>query len=256
MRSANDENMGEISATKGRIHSIYTGGMVDGPGIRTVVFFAGCNLRCKYCHNPDTWSTQDGYVMTAAEVLTEVLKYKSYYKHSGGGVTLSGGDPLLQFNFLDAVLQTCRENNIHTVLDTSGCTSESTARKILTNTDLVLLDIKSFNPEAYLNLTKQPLEKTLNFLKISAEMNVPVRVRYVLVPNYTDNQDEIEALANYLQDFKNIEKIEVLPFHKKGEYKWAELGLKYELAEVQPPSTEETARVQACLARVKLPQNK
>ena len=212
--------------------------MVDGPGIRTVVFFAGCNLRCKYCHNPDTWNVNQGEKMTADGVVNEVLKYSSYYKFSGGGVTISGGEPLMQPGLLQAVLEGCKKNGIHTAIDTSGCCKPDIAKKILPLVDLLMLDFKCFNPEKYLDLTGQELSKTLAFLDEASLQKTPTWVRYVLVPGFTDDLGEIKQLSDYLKAFDNIQKVEVLPFHKSGEYKWADLNLKYELHDIMPPSPE------------------
>ena len=222
----------------GHIHSIFSGGMVDGPGIRTVVFFAGCNLRCKYCHNPDTWNVSQGEKMTANDIIDEVLKYSSYYKFSGGGITISGGEPLMQPDLLHAVLEGCKKNGMHTAIDTSGCCKPETAKKILPVVDLLMLDIKSFNQEKYLDLTGQELSKTLAFLEEAKLQKTTTWVRYVLVPGFTDDLDEIRQLSGYLRAFDNIQKVEVLPFHKSGEYKWADLNLKYELNDTMPPSPE------------------
>ena len=211
---------------------------MDGPGIRTVVFFAGCNLRCKYCHNPDTWKMNQGEKMTADDVVNEVLKYGSFYRFSGGGVTVSGGEPLMQPAFLQAVFEGCKKNGVHTAIDTSGCCNADVAKKILPLVDLLMLDIKSFNREKYLDLTGQELSKTLAFLEEANNQKTPTWVRYVLVPGFTDNMGEIKQLSDYLCAFDNIQKIEVLPFHKSGEYKWADLNLKYELHDTVPPSPE------------------
>jgi len=229
---------------RGYIHSIYTGGMVDGPGIRTVVFVAGCSLRCLYCHNPDTWYRMRGNKKTVAEILAEVQKYSSYYKFSGGGITLSGGEPSDQPYFSTELLKACRENGIHTVLDTSGCASVEIATEILPNVDLLLLDFKAFEPKNYLRLTGQKIDRPILTLKRAADLNVPVWVRLVLVPGITDNFDELRKMADFLSEFTNIEKIDVLPFHKHGEYKWDELGYEYALADISPPSEELVAQVQ------------
>ena len=222
----------------GRIHSIFSGGMVDGPGIRTVVFFAGCNLRCKYCHNPDTWNINRGEKMTVDEVVEEAAKYKNFYRFSGGGITVSGGEPLMQPDFLQGVLEGCKKNRIHTVLDTSGCGDVHAAKKVLPFVDLLMLDIKCFDREKYFDLTKQELAKTLAFLDEANLHRTPTWVRYVVVPGYTDDLDEMRALSDYLRPFENIRKIEVLPFHKNGEYKWQDLKLNYELHDTQPPDAE------------------
>ena len=231
--------MGYDLNTKGRVHSFFTGGMVDGPGIRTVVFLAGCNLRCKYCHNPDTWQVLRGDEMSVGEVLDEVLKYKSYYKFSGGGVTVSGGEPMLQARFLTEILAACRDHGIHTTLDTSGSASRENAEKILAHTSLLLLDIKTINPEVYFELTKVPLDKTIGVLDAAKELGVPTWIRFVLVPGITDNKEDIKNLSKFLRQYNNVTNIEVLPFHKDGEYKWQDLKIPYELSETEPPTPAE-----------------
>ena len=239
--------MGYDLGNKGRVHSFFTGGMVDGPGIRSVVFLAGCNLRCKYCHNPDTWQMLRGDEMTVGEVLDEVLKYKSYYKFSGGGVTLSGGEPMLQARYLTDILAACRDHGIHTTLDTSGSASRADAEKILAHTSLLLLDIKTINPELYFELTKVSLEKTIGVLDVAKEMDVPTWIRFVLVPGITDDREDIKNLAEFLRGYDNVTNIEVLPFHKNGEYKWQDLKIPYELNETEPPSMTEVREVEDLL---------
>ena len=174
--------------------------------------------------------------------MEEVLKYRSFYKFSGGGVTFSGGEPLLQPKFLAAALQVCRANGIHTTVDTSGYANPKDAREVLQHTDLLLLDIKSYNPQVYKKVTGVDIDKTLEFLRISQEIRVPVWIRYVLVPGLTDDFDDMRNLAEFLRGFDNIEKIEVLPFHKQGEYKWKTHNVPYELADTPPPSAELLAK--------------
>ncbi|MCL2400447.1 MAG: pyruvate formate-lyase-activating protein [Defluviitaleaceae bacterium] len=223
---------------EGYIHSIDTGGMVDGPGIRYVIFLSGCHLRCKYCHNPDTWKLKDGKPVTVEEAIKDVKKYSSYLKFSGGGVTITGGDPFVQSEFLIDLLAACKSYGIHTTVDTSGYAKREVAERALQYTDLLLLDIKSFNPDTFKNLTGVPINRTLEVLELSRDLKVPVWMRFVLVPGYTDNMDDIKKMADHLKLFDNVKKIDVLPFHKLGEYKWANLGIPYELADVQPPSKE------------------
>jgi pyruvate formate lyase activating enzyme len=222
----------------GYVHSFYNGGMVDGPGIRSVVFLSGCPLRCKYCHNPDSWKKTSGNLMTVEEVLGEILKYKSYYSLSGGGVTISGGEPFNQPEFSREVLKACKEYGIHTAIDTSGYVKPETAADVLRYTDLMLLDIKSFNAEAYKNITGVELYKTLDVLRLSCDINLETWVRYVLVPGLTDNMDEIKSLAEFLRGFGNVKKVDVLPFHKEGEFKWESHNIPYELADTPIPSLE------------------
>ena len=241
--------MGYDLDLKGRVHSFFAGGMVDGPGIRSVVFLAGCNLRCKYCHNPDTWKVTGGNEMTVGEVLEEVQKYKSYYMFSGGGVTVSGGEPMLQTRFLTDVLAACRAHNIHTALDTSGYSTRENAQTILAHTDLLLLDIKTINPDVYHELTKVPLDKTIGVLDAAKEMNIPTWIRFVLVPDITDNKEDIKALAQFLKSYDNITNIEVLPFHKDGEYKWQDMKIPYELSKTRQPTQAEVQEVREILLR-------
>jgi len=222
----------------GYIHSIFSGGMADGPGIRCVIFLSGCPLRCLYCHNPDSWGKPRGKKWTVEEIVDEVLKYRSFYKFSGGGVTFSGGEPLMQPEFLAEALKACRARGIHTAVDTSGFANAEAVREVLKHTDLLLLDIKSYNPRVYKKVTGVSIDKTLEFLQISQEMRVPTWIRYVLVPGLTDGFADMRNLAEFLRGFDNIEKIEVLPFHKQGEYKWKTHNVPYELADTGPPSKE------------------
>lgn len=222
----------------GRIHSLESCGTVDGPGIRFVVFMQGCPLRCQYCHNPDTWKLTDGKEMNVTELVNEVVKYRSYMRFSGGGITMTGGEPLLQADFVKEVLQACKEQEIHTAIDTSGFIFNETVKEVLQYTDLVLLDIKNYNPIRYKEITGVDLDPTLQFMSYLGENNKPTWVRYVLVPELTDNYEAMEQLAEFLASFENIERIELLPFHKMGEYKWEELGYEYRLKNTKEPSRE------------------
>lgn len=227
----------------GYVHSIYSGGMVDGLGIRTVVFLSGCPLRCRYCHNPDSWKKSNGEVKTVDEVIAEVLRYKNYYNSSGGGVTISGGEPFSQPEFLLQILKASQEHGMHTALDTSGYTTKENAEKILPYTNQLLLDIKAFTPATYKDVTGVDIDNTLNTLAIAQKMQVPTWVRYVLVPGLTDNLDEIKALAHFLQGYDTVKKIEVLPFHKHGEYKWENADMPYALHDTQPPTDQQVDEV-------------
>ncbi|MFP4697999.1 MAG: pyruvate formate-lyase-activating protein [Eubacteriales bacterium] len=224
---------------KGRIHSLESCGTVDGPGIRFVIFMQGCPLRCQYCHNPDTWKLSGGKEMDVNSLVEEILKYRSYMHFSGGGVTITGGEPLLQTKFVLEVLKACVENNIHTAIDTSGYILNETVKELLSYTDLVLLDIKSSNPRKYKNLTNVELKPTLKFMNYLEEIKKPTWVRYVLVPNLTDNEDDIHKLGSYLSKLTCIDKVELLAFHKMGEYKWEELGYEYRLKNTKEPSKEQ-----------------
>ncbi|MDA3847038.1 MAG: pyruvate formate-lyase-activating protein [Vallitaleaceae bacterium] len=219
----------------GRVHSIETCGTVDGPGIRFVLFMQGCPLRCKYCHNPDTWKVGSGDEMTVDAVFEEIVKYKSYMKFSGGGFTATGGEPLLQAAFLIELFKMCREAGIHTAIDTSGFILNDHVKALLEYTDLVILDIKNFDKEQYTYITGVSLEPTLEFMSYLRKINMPTWIRYVLVPTLSDDLSSIEDLGRYVQPFTNIEKIEILPFHKMGEYKWEALDYRYELADISEP---------------------
>lgn len=222
----------------GYIHSIYNGGMVDGLGIRSVVFLSGCPLRCLYCHNPDSWVKTAGEQRTVDDVVSEVQKYTTFHKASGGGVTFTGGEPFSQAKFLIKLLSACKDRGIHTALDTSGYTNAANAKQALRYTDLLMLDIKSINSKTYEKITGVKIDRSLEMLKISREMNIPTWIRYVLVPGLTDDIQEMKVLAEYLRPYTNVKKVDVLPFHKVGEYKWHERGIKYELTETPPPTPE------------------
>lgn len=229
--------------TCGRIHSIETCGTVDGPGIRYVIFFQGCPLKCRYCHNPDTWNFEKGTLITVSELMDDIMKYHSYMTLSGGGITASGGEPLLQAGFLTKLFQACKEKGIHTALDTSGYASLEKVKPLLVYTDLVLLDIKSFTPDIFQDITGVPIKPVLSFADYLQQRNIPVWVRFVLVPGLSDNEENLQQLASYLAKLQNLEQVDVLPFHKMGEYKWEELGYEYQLSDTPPPDLQELARV-------------
>lgn len=220
----------------GRIHSLESCGTVDGPGVRFVVFMQGCVLRCQYCHNPDTWDVSKGSTYTVDELMKEIVSYKSFMNFSGGGVTLTGGEPLLQAEFVLEVAKKCRENGINVAVDTSGFVWNKHVEEVLDYTDIVLLDIKNYDKGVYKLLTGVSLEPTLAFLDRLKEKNINTWIRYVVVPNLTDNLSAIEELSAHLSNYPNISRVEVLGFHKMGEYKWEELGLEYKLADTKEPS--------------------
>lgn len=221
-----------------KIHSVETCGTVDGPGIRYVVFFQGCPMRCLYCHNPDTWLVDGGDMVELEVLFRDIMKYKNYMKFSGGGITASGGEPLLQAGFVSELFKLCRQNGIRTALDTSGSILNDKVNEILEYTDLVLLDIKCFDAERYEKLTSHQLKPTLKFAQCLAEHNIPVWLRYVLVPDLTDDIQEISSLADFACKLGNVERVDVLPFHKMGEYKWPMLGYDYKLTATQPPDNQ------------------
>lgn len=229
---------------EGYVHSVETGGCVDGPGMRFVVFLSGCSLRCLYCHNPDTWHRKDAKKMGVAHLLNEILLYSHYLKRTGGGVTATGGEPLSQPEFVTALFQGCKAMGLHTALDTNGYLGAHASDTLLEATDLVLLDIKAFDPATYKSLTGADLAPTLAFAQRLAETKKTTWLRYVLVPGVTDNLDSIAQLADYAKNL-NMAKVEVLPFHKMGEPKWDALHIPYKLKDTQPPSAELLAKVKA-----------
>lgn len=225
----------------GRIHSIETMGTVDGPGLRYVIFTQGCPLRCMYCHNPDTQNMEGGKEMSVEEIVKDVLRYKSYLKN--GGVTLTGGDPMAQPKFAKALFKALQEVGIHTALDTSGFAAISKYKEVLEYTDLVLLDLKAVEDSRHKALTGYPIAPTLEVLNYLDSIGKPTWIRFVFVPSLNGFLHLLEDMADFLQSMKNIEKIEVLPFHKMGEQKYEELGMKYELSEIPTPTPEQTERV-------------
>jgi pyruvate formate lyase activating enzyme len=225
-------------AISGWVHSTETGGAVDGPGIRYVLFLAGCLLRCQYCHNPDSWHMHKGKPTNSREVLRDIAGYTKFLMHAHGGVTLSGGEPLVQPDFTHAILRGCKEMGLHTALDTAGFLGAHADDYLLADVDLVLLDIKAFSETTYHDLTGVALQPTLVFARRLAAMRKPVWLRYVLVPGLTDKVDEIEGLAAFARDLGNVERVDVLPFHKMGEFKWADVGVPYRLGETEPPSED------------------
>ncbi|KYH34579.1 pyruvate formate-lyase 1-activating enzyme [Clostridium tepidiprofundi DSM 19306] len=234
---------------KGKIHSIESMGLVDGPGIRTVVFFQGCKLRCLYCHNPDTWNKNTGLTITSEELVNKIIRFKPYFEKSGGGVTFSGGDPLLQPEFLLDCLKLCKKNNIHTAIDTAGY-GNGDYDEILKYTDLVLLDIKHINNEGYINLTGQNIEGLNLFIKALKRSNSRVWIRHVVVPGITDSEEHILALASIIKDkIPNLDKVELLPYHTLGVNKYEQLGISYKLSELNPMDKKKTIQLQTLLEK-------
>ncbi|HIK12868.1 MAG TPA: pyruvate formate lyase-activating protein [Oscillatoriaceae cyanobacterium M33_DOE_052] len=227
----------------GTIHSWESCGTVDGPGIRFVIFTQGCPLRCLYCHNPDSRNPKSGRAITVDELISEIGKYRSYMRFSGGGITISGGEPLMQPEFVQEICRRCQEMGIHTAIDTSGCASLKTAASVLDFVDLVLLDIKSFNPKTYFKVTNVSLTPTIKFARYLHAIHKPTWIRYVLVPNLTDNLTDIHELCQFITTLSNIEKVQILPFHKMGEYKWQELEYDYQLKDTLPPTAAQLTEV-------------
>lgn len=238
---------------KGRIHSYESFGTVDGPGIRFVVFMQGCPMRCRYCHNPDTWNADGGREVTAEEVVREALKYKSYFADRGG-VTVSGGEPLLQLDFLLELFAVLKKKGVHTCLDTSGiCFAEGDARyeRLAALTDLVLLDVKHIDDTAHRFLTGRSNAPVLSFARFLNEKGVRMWVRHVLVPGLTDDDGALGRLRAFLDTLHNVDRVEVLPYHTMGVQKYRKLGVAYPLEGVSPPAKErvENAKNILCAGR-------
>lgn len=228
----------------GNIHSFESFGTQDGPGIRFVFFMQGCPLRCLYCHNPDTWQIRNRVQeITVSEAFYEIKKVKGFIKT--GGVTISGGEPLLQADFILELFKLCKQENIHTCIDTSGYILNDKVKMALEYTDLVLLDIKHIDPDRYKKLTSKELKPTLDFLSYLSETNKPVWLRYVLVPTISDNVDDLKSWAKYVSQYKNVERVEILPFHQMGKSKWKQIGREYTLSNLATPTSEEIEKAKA-----------
>lgn len=224
----------------GHVHSIETCGTVDGPGIRFIIFLQGCLMRCKYCHNRDTWALDGGNDKTVDELMAELLQYRHFMNASGGGITISGGEAMLQPEFVRAMFEACRLEGVHTCLDTNGFVRriDETTKAVLDVADLVLLDIKQMDNKKHIDLTHVSNKYTLEFAKYLAEQNQPVYLRYVVVPGYTDCEEDAHTLGKFIAPMKNIEKIEMLPYHELGKHKWTAMGEIYPLDGVNPPARE------------------
>ena len=241
--------MNTALARTGSVHSwdISTG--VDGPGTRFVVFTSGCPLRCLYCQNPETWRMRDGKRVRVDHLVAEVTKYRRFIQVAGGGVTVSGGEPLLQPVFTAELLHRVKALGLHTALDTSGYLGARATDALLADTDLVLLDIKSWDPGRYRRLTGVDIAPTLAFARRLSDMGKPMWIRYVLVPGHTDDADDVEGIASFLTTLSTVERVDVLPFHKLGAAKYAAIGLPFPLADTPTPDPELVARVREQFAR-------
>ncbi|MGI5902206.1 MAG: pyruvate formate-lyase-activating protein [Desulfitobacteriia bacterium] len=227
---------------KGRIHSMESFGTLDGPGIRFIVFMQGCPLRCIYCHNRDTWDLRNGKEITVEEIIEEVKGYLPFLKSSGGGITISGGEPTLQAEFVTEVFKKCRELNIHTALDTNGHAEISKVRELLSYTDLVLLDLKQADEKKHLEITGVNRKKIKEFALYTAQKKIPLWIRYILIPGYTDEEQDLKKAAHFICSLTNVQKIEVLPYHNLGEYKWESLKQEYKLKGVLSPTAQDVQR--------------
>lgn len=244
----------EMSEIKGRIHSIETFGSVDGPGVRYIIFLQGCQMRCKYCHNPDTWRISDekSYEETPQESLKKALRYRPYWRERGG-ITVSGGEALLQIDYVTELFRLAKAENVNTTLDTSGnpFTFEepffSKFKELMKVTDLFILDIKHIDSEKHKELTSWGNENILSMARFLSDNGSRMWIRHVLVPGVTDDEDDLKRLSEYVKSLKGVERFEVLPYHTLGVFKWEELGLDYTLKDVKPPTADEVKRAEQIL---------
>ncbi|MDY6275645.1 MAG: pyruvate formate-lyase-activating protein [Succinivibrionaceae bacterium] len=229
--------------TQGHIHSFETFGSVDGPGVRFVVFVQGCRMRCRYCHNPDTWKIGEGELWNAEDIMNKALRYKPYWGNEGG-VTVSGGEPLLQLEFVTELFELLKKNGINTCLDTAGGPFNDDPEwlaafdRLMKSTDLVMLDIKHIDSAKHKELTGIPNENILACARHMDELGTKMWIRHVLVPGYTDSDEQLNGIHEFVSQLKNVTRVEVLPYHMFGKYKWEKLGLKYTLEDVDVPTDE------------------
>ncbi|MGO2100939.1 pyruvate formate-lyase-activating protein [Vagococcus salmoninarum] len=236
----------------GRIHSTESFGTVDGPGVRFIVFTQGCRMRCEFCHNPDTWKIGGGREVTSDEVLEEALKYRSYWGEKGG-ITVSGGEPLLQLDFLTDLFKKAKALGIHTTIDTCGKPFSheepfiSEFSELMKYTDMLLFDIKHIDAEGHKQLTKNTNDNILEMAKYLSDIKKPVWIRHVLVPERTDYDEYLIRLNAFIETLENVDKVEILPYHTMGRYKWEELDLEYPLESIDPPTQERVKNAQDIL---------
>lgn len=227
----------------GHIHSTESFGAADGPGVRFIVFMQGCHMRCRYCHNPDTWKMDGGDEVTADEILKRALRFKPYWGKDGG-ITISGGEPLLQIDFVIELFKKAKELGINTCIDTAGnpFTKEepffSKFEELMKYTDLLLLDLKEINPARHKDLTGFDNSNIIEMAKYLSEINKPVWIRHVLVPEHSDFDEDLDALGDFVDTLSNVDRVEILPYHTLGKFKWENLGIPYTLESISPPSAE------------------
>ena len=230
-----------------KIHSFESFGTVDGPGIRYVIFLQGCHLKCKYCHNRDTWDMNGGFYSSLDEIINKIDNNKNYITPNGG-VTVTGGEPLLQVHFLIELFKRLKEKNIHTCIDTSGMVDITDDIKLLLSyTDLVLLDIKHIDPAKCKELVGFSNEKEINFAKYLSENGIDMWIRQDLIPGYTDDENDLKKLRNFINCLDTVKKVELLPYHDMGKYKWKKLGFNYELENVKAPTNAEIKKAKEIL---------
>ena len=230
-----------------KVHSIESFGTVDGPGIRFVLFLQGCHLKCKYCHNRDTWDIKGGNYASLDDIFNKIMRYKNYI-HPNGGVTITGGEPLLQVNFLIELFTKLKKEGIHTCIDTSGMVSlTDDIKKLLSMTDLVLLDIKHIDDEKCKDLVGFSNKLELDFARYLSDNNIPVWIRQVLIPGYTDDEKDLIKLRDFINSLSNVQKVEILPYHNLGKHKWTKLGYKYELDGVKQATNRDVQNAKKIL---------
>jgi pyruvate formate lyase activating enzyme len=240
-----DDALDQQDGLFGYVHSYETSSRYDGPGLRAVLFMSGCLLRCSYCHNPDTWHLKDGTYVSAQHVITRLGEFASALRALNGGLTISGGEPLVQLAFTRRILAGAKTMGLHTAIETSGFLGDRADERFLSVLDLVLLDIKSGDPEIYRRTTGRELAPTLRFAERLAALGKPVWVRFTLVPGLTDGVDNVERVARFVAPLKNVQWVEVQPFHQLGAFKWNALGLGDKHIDTPPPSAELVNRVRA-----------
>lgn len=235
------------SDIKGRVHSVESFGSVDGPGVRYIVFLQGCHMRCKYCHNPETWSMEGGELMTAQEVFDKAYRYRNYWKNNGG-ITVSGGEAMLQMEFVTELFKLAKNENVHTTLDTSGnpFTMEEPFKskfdELMKVTDLFMLDIKHIDDEKHKQITGWTNSNILQLARYLSDNGKDMWIRHVLVPGYTDDENDLIRLRDFVKSLKTVQRFEVLPYHTLGVFKWENLGIPYSLSDVMPPDRDQIKR--------------
>ena len=227
----------------GYVHSFQTGSAVDGPGVRIVAWLAGCQFRCRFCHNPDTWKMTNGMPVTLKRAVETVVQYRQGLRTMKGGLTISGGEPLLQHRFVLNVFRGVRQAGVHTTIETNGLHGDRLSDDDLQAIDLVMLGLKAITPDVHKRLTSQDNASVHAFARRLAAQQKPVWIRFVVVPGWTDDMDEVGKMADFAAGLGNIQRVEVLPFHQMGHYKWEKLGMEYTLADAEPPSKETVQRV-------------
>lgn len=227
----------------GFVHSFQTGSAVDGPGVRLVAWLAGCQFRCVFCHNPDTWKMTNGMPVSLKRAVEVVNQYRHSLKVMKGGLTISGGEPLMQHRFVINVFKAVRAVGVHTTVETNGMLGERLSDDDLKHVDLVMLGLKAITPDLHKRLTSQDNTKSQEFARRLAAMKKPAWIRFVVVPGWTDNMDEVAKMAEFAASLGNIERVEVLPFHQMGKFKWEKLGMEYQMRDAQPPARELVEKV-------------